>query len=452
MNRDVELPPWAAGSPERFVYMHRQALESEYVSRNLHHWIDLIFGYKQRGRPAVDAFNTYFHLMYDEAVDLSAVQAAGEELYNTVINISNEYGQIPPQLFQEPHPQRNPNPNPGPVLAAPIQPITLQFGSSASPVEGGRLFRSMISSAAGESVATVDNASAVGIHSLIDDTDGMIMHCNMLGKLSGWRTLMESSPLINMQSVVVCRDVIISCGYLDGSIRSRRISMRKPHMQRHVQHSEVVTCLAVGEKHKRLVSGSVDCTVVVWNVKRDMIRVYRRIYGHSSAVTCVALSTDLDMIVSADVDKRCYIHTIEQGEVLHVVDLKQQLPAALQDNYSAFPAWAGISPQRHYICVYVAEAKVAVSISANGRIVSNANLEDLQGTIVYAPGGEYIIHAADSSVVWRDVFSLRLKHDLTVELPEEVNNLEVLQRSRAGRFNVVVNTIDEKLYLLSYSS
>ena len=45
---DVVLPPWAK-SAEEFVYLNRQALESDNVSAHLHEWIDLIFGYRQRG-------------------------------------------------------------------------------------------------------------------------------------------------------------------------------------------------------------------------------------------------------------------------------------------------------------------------------------------------------------------------------------------------------------------
>ena len=38
---DVMLPPWAKNSASEFIRIHRAALESDYVSANLHLWIDL---------------------------------------------------------------------------------------------------------------------------------------------------------------------------------------------------------------------------------------------------------------------------------------------------------------------------------------------------------------------------------------------------------------------------
>lgn len=95
----VRLPPWAS-SPEDFVAKQREALESEcvwrlsgrltprptshprarlgrFVSQHLHHWIDLIFGYKQRGPAAVEAHNVFYHLTYHGAVDIDAIQDPG---------------------------------------------------------------------------------------------------------------------------------------------------------------------------------------------------------------------------------------------------------------------------------------------------------------------------------------------------------------------------------------
>lgn len=97
----VQLPPWANNSPEKFISILREALESEYVSRNLHHWIDLIFGYKQKNEEAIKANNLFFHLCYEGAVDLDNVNDLTKR-HALEVQIS-EFGQVPKQLFTKPH-------------------------------------------------------------------------------------------------------------------------------------------------------------------------------------------------------------------------------------------------------------------------------------------------------------------------------------------------------------
>ena len=72
---DVRLPPWAC-SAEDFVRQHRAALESDHVSEHLHEWVDLIFGYKQRGKAAEEALNVYYYLTYEGAVEIDALEPA----------------------------------------------------------------------------------------------------------------------------------------------------------------------------------------------------------------------------------------------------------------------------------------------------------------------------------------------------------------------------------------
>ena len=99
---NVVLPPWAKGDPKIFVAKHREALESEYVSRNLHHWIDLVFGQKQRGEAALEATNVFHHLSYRGAKNLDDITDPVERL--ATIGIIHNFGQTPHQVFQKTHP------------------------------------------------------------------------------------------------------------------------------------------------------------------------------------------------------------------------------------------------------------------------------------------------------------------------------------------------------------
>ncbi|CAG9133050.1 unnamed protein product [Plutella xylostella] len=118
---DVTLPPWAS-SAEEFIRINRMALESEFVSCQLHQWIDLIFGYKQRGPEAVRATNVFYYLTYEGGVRLDQItepvtRAAVEDQIRS-------FGQTPAQLLSEPHPPR----------ASPMHLAPLMFAAAPDDV------------------------------------------------------------------------------------------------------------------------------------------------------------------------------------------------------------------------------------------------------------------------------------------------------------------------------
>ncbi|XP_072306632.1 protein FAN [Eucyclogobius newberryi] len=100
---DVALPPWASDS-SNFLQKHRTALESQFVSEHLHEWIDLIFGFKQRGSESIAAHNVFHPLTYEGSVDCDSIEDPDQRI--AMLTQILEFGQTPTQLFTSPHPQR----------------------------------------------------------------------------------------------------------------------------------------------------------------------------------------------------------------------------------------------------------------------------------------------------------------------------------------------------------
>uniref|UniRef100_A0A8C1LV79 Neutral sphingomyelinase (N-SMase) activation associated factor n=1 Tax=Cyprinus carpio TaxID=7962 RepID=A0A8C1LV79_CYPCA len=100
---NVELPPWAS-DPDDFLEKMRLALECQYVSEHLHEWIDLIFGFKQRGSEAVAAHNVFHPFTYEGGVDCDSIEDPDQKI--AMLTQILEFGQTPRQLFVTPHPQR----------------------------------------------------------------------------------------------------------------------------------------------------------------------------------------------------------------------------------------------------------------------------------------------------------------------------------------------------------
>lgn len=101
---NVLLPQWAR-EPHAFVARSREALEGEPVSCDVNAWVNLVFGYQQRGEDAVKAFNVFPMLTTEPGKSLLEVE---EEEKENVKFQAFHWGQTPQQLFEEDHSKKNP--------------------------------------------------------------------------------------------------------------------------------------------------------------------------------------------------------------------------------------------------------------------------------------------------------------------------------------------------------
>ncbi|EDO33951.1 predicted protein [Nematostella vectensis] len=350
----VTLPPWAR-TPEEFVHKHRQALESEYVSTHLHDWIDLIFGYKQRGEKAVEAHNVFYYCTYEGAVDLDAITNEAERIATE--GMINNFGQTPSQLLTTPHPVRMTQAD-----AAAHKQKALEIAGTSKPlanvfehVDKLKAYFVVVTDSCDPLVfAAVPRVQArLLIHHGMPDCMVTVTRSGILGnqdwlpysKTKSRPFTFELDPALS--SVKLRRTVagpfspdvtvtsrhfamtqdarlIITAGHWDNTIRV--FSIKGKLQSRITAHSDTVTCLSIDRDGHHLMTGSRDTTCRLWLVSHvggwaaDVDKSpLQTLYGHDHEVTCVVLSWELDMAVSGSRDGTCIVHTARKGQYLRTL-------------------------------------------------------------------------------------------------------------------------------------
>ena len=253
----VVLPAWAKGDPKVFIQRHREALECNYVSEHLHEWIDLIFGYKQRGEAAIKATNVFHHLSYQGSIDLEKISDPVERLAS--INIIHNFGQTPKQLFTKPHPKRKLE------LRQPhFEECISDLRQSSTPMQ----------------------IHQDPITSLFLSPDRLLAGC-------GQKLFIPTKG-----------EYYVEWGFSDGSVRVFTVEGDRLVGLAENLHSLPISCATFADENT-LLTGSADTTVCVWQVrfgKSFEIQLKECLRGHSGRVTTVSYSKSFSVIVSGSED------------------------------------------------------------------------------------------------------------------------------------------------------
>uniref|UniRef100_A0A672QYT0 WD repeat and FYVE domain containing 3 n=1 Tax=Sinocyclocheilus grahami TaxID=75366 RepID=A0A672QYT0_SINGR len=278
---DVILPPWAKGDPREFIRVHREALECDYVSAHLHEWIDLIFGYKQQGPPAVEAVNVFHHLFYEGQVDIYNINDPLKE--TATIGFINNFGQIPKQLFKKPHPpKRVRSKSNGEV---PGVPVTLN--SSLDKIFFHHL----------------DNLrpSLTPVKELKEPVGQIV--CTDKGILAVEQNKVLVPPAWNKT---------FAWGYADLSCRLSNYESDKAVVVYECLSEWGQILCAICPNPKLVITGGLSTAICVWETgtskeKAKSLTLKQALLGHTDAVTYLTASSAYHIIVSGSRDRTCII-------------------------------------------------------------------------------------------------------------------------------------------------
>ncbi|TPX69384.1 hypothetical protein SpCBS45565_g02416 [Spizellomyces sp. 'palustris'] len=357
---DVILPPWSK-TPEDFVRIHREALESDFVSEHLNEWIDLIWGYKQTGEEAVKAHNVFYYLTYEGAINIDAIKDPMER--RSIEDQINNFGQTPSQLFKKPHPKRAPE-NECEVSTlfdapedhrsylieskgAEIHFIAAYVDESVVPGGGGTEWHQGLhrgsrlshtpalptwAGSEGKKVITVDGDMCFRAHKWsggIDAPFAFEADNTALRKRKIPNQLASTThPHSQLFAVTHNGRYLISGGSWDASFQVIQLDLHHGHGSPQIVdvvhgHRDIVTCIAIGEDDRTIASGSADTTVMTWEidgmsgcVEKARPRVF---CGHDDQVTAVAVNVEHGIVVSGSKDGSVIIHTLHDARYLRTL-------------------------------------------------------------------------------------------------------------------------------------
>ena len=440
---DVELPPWSNNMSTKFVIKMKKNLEKNNLKINK--WVDLIFGYLQKGEKAEENNNLFMQNTYENIVKIENIKDEDEK--NALMRLV-EVGVTPIQLLSSESKIRN---DISQILSK--SPYSNSKGAFLSECNDLKCFnismykyQKLIQKLNNDYKQNKENENLIlpritKIKAINKNELKIFTNCNYWFNLKFVRNenkyIIEESSLCelfnisskyassyqisNIQIPIIIfgnNKFLIKGGFWDGRIEINVINSDSKEEKDNYFYSIYVEegpviIMEISKDENLLLCGTLYGYLVAYQIEyinnnaNIQLNLIKSLYHHNTCINSISINDNLNMFATSANDEYIYLYLLPNFEIFRSIKTSKKYSGInyeKEESLIASNIFLSSSPLP-CICIYIKSKRIFKSYTINGEYISenqeNNNSNEIKCYIIFNDLSfcDYIIYGTDDGMI-----------------------------------------------------
>ena len=425
---DVELPLWCNNLSFNFISELRKNLEKNDLKINK--WIDLIFGYLQRGEKAEENHNIFMAQSYENIVKIDKI--IDEDERNSLMRLV-EVGMTPKQIFRKETAQKNERNQRNwkyiyeskklfvfSIIIPKYDDLVKKLNENKSINKENKEFiypkiikLKCIDSKELLLINEYNNIIRFKYKSNLDkhiiENKEMFQVQNISSEYSPSYTIsFKDTPIVLYNN----NKYMIKAGFWDGRIEMNSLVLdqkEKTYAKKNYYVKEgPVLLMEITKDEKILICGTKTGCLICFSIEKFSLNLIKKLYSHSDEITSININDNLNMFATSSLDGYINLHILPNFELVRSIKICNTNINSYNENDSEFyyanNVFLSSSPVA-CVTVFISSKRLFRSFTINGEFIEEIqetnNLNYIKCPIIFndLDFQDYIIYGTDDGTI-----------------------------------------------------
>ena len=425
---DVELPLWCNNLSFNFISELRKNLEKNDLKINK--WIDLIFGYLQRGEKAEENHNIFMAQSYENIVKIDKI--IDEDERNSLMRLV-EVGMTPKQIFRKETTQKNERNQRNwkyiyeskklfvfSIIIPKYDDLVKKLNENKSINKENKesIYPKIIKLKCIDSkelllINEYNNIIRFKYKSNLDkhiiENKEMFQVQNISSEYSPSYTISsKDTPIVLYNN----NKYMIKAGFWDGRIEMNSLVLdqkEKTYAKKNYYVKEgPVLLMEITKDEKILICGTKTGCLICFSIEKFSLNLIKKLYSHSDEITSININDNLNMFATSSLDGYINLHILPNFELVRSIKICNTNINSYNENDSEFyyanNVFLSSSPVA-CVTVFISSKRIFRSFTINGEFIEEIqetnNLNYIKCPIIFndLDFQDYIIYGTDDGTI-----------------------------------------------------